>query len=108
MPAETFHWSQLIPPESPQALGQLMVALLSAGALSPFERELLRKDGSLVPILAMATLLDQERRLALGMMLDISEQEATELRKQGVLRIMSHELRSPLNSILVVIELAQR
>jgi PAS domain S-box-containing protein len=104
--AETFHWSQLIPPESHQALGQLMVALLSAGALSPFEWELLRKDGSRVPILAMATLLDQERRLALGVTLDISEQKAAERRKQEFLRMVSHELRTPLTAILGLIELA--
>ena len=104
--AETFHWSQLIPPESHEALGQLMMALLSTGALSPVEWELLRKDGSRVPILAMATLLDQERRIALGVTLDISEQKAAERRKQEFLRMVSHELRTPLTAILGLIELA--
>ena len=104
--AETFHWSQLIPPESHEALGQIMTTLLSTGALPPFEWEYLRKDGSRVPILAMATLLDQERRLALGVALDISAQEAAERRKQEFLRMVSHELRTPLAAILGLIELA--
>ena len=104
--AETFHWSQLIPPESHEALGQIMTTLLSTGALPPFEWEYLRKDGSRVPILAMATLLDQERRLALGVALDISAQKAAERRKQEFLRMVSHELRTPLTAILGLIELA--
>jgi PAS domain S-box-containing protein len=104
--AETFKWGQLIPPESHEALGQLMTAFLSIGALPPFEGEYLRKDGSRVPILAMATLLDQERRLALVVTLDISDRKAAERRKQEFLRMVSHELRTPLTAILGLIELA--
>ncbi len=104
--AETFKWGQLIPPESHEALGQLMTPFLSTGALPPFEWEYLRKDGSRVPILAMATLLDQERRLALVVTLDISDRKAAERRKQEFLRMVSHELRTPLTAILGLIELA--
>src|SRR5260370_20837656 len=104
--AETFHWSQLIPPASPEPLPTFRTPLVSTGALSPFEWELLRKDGSRVPILAMATLLDQERRIALGVTLDISAQKAAERRKQEFLRMVSHELRTPLTAILGLIELA--
>jgi PAS domain S-box-containing protein len=104
--AETFNWSQLIPPESHEVLGQLMTPFLSIGALPPFELEYLRKDGSRVPILAMATLLDQERRLALVVTLDISDRKAAERRKQEFLRMVSHELRTPLTAILGLIELA--
>ena len=104
--AETFKWGQLIPPESHEALGQLMTAFLSIGALPPFEGEYLRKDGSRVPILAIATLLDQERRLALVVTLDISDRKAAERRKQEFLRMVSHELRTPLTAILGLIELA--
>jgi PAS domain S-box-containing protein len=104
--AETFHWSQLIPPESHEALRQLPSAFLSTGTVPPFEWEYLRKDGSRVPILAMATLLDQERRLVLVVTLDISDRKAAERRKQQFLRMVSHELRTPLTAILGLIELA--
>jgi PAS domain S-box-containing protein len=104
--AETFKWSQLIPPESHEAVGQLRMTFLSKGAVPPFEWECLRKDGSRVPILAMATLLDQERRLALVVTLDISDRKAAERRKQEFLRMVSHELRTPLTAILGLIELA--
>jgi PAS domain S-box-containing protein len=104
--AETFKWSQLIPPEAHEAVGQLMTAFLSTGAQPPFEWEYLRKDGSRVPILAMATRLDQERRLVLVVALDISDRKAAEQRKQEFLRMVSHELRTPLTAILGLIELA--
>ena len=104
--AETFKWGQLIPPESHEALGQLMTAFLSTGALPPFEGEYLRKDGSRVPILAIATLLDHVRRLALVVTLDISDRKAAERRKKEFLRMVSHELRTPLTAILGLIELA--
>ena len=76
--------------------------------MPPFEGEYLRKDGSRVPMLAMATLLDQERRLALVVTLDISDRKAAERRKQEFLRMVSHELRTPLTAILGLIELALR
>ncbi len=106
--AETFNWSQLIPPESHEALRRLITPFLSTAALPPFEWEYLRKDGSRVPILAMATPLDQERRIALMVTLDISDRKAAERRKQQFLRMVSHELRTPLTAILGLIELALR
>ena len=105
---ETFNWSQLIPPESLEALRRQITAFLSTGAQPPFEGEYVRKDGSRVPILAMATLLDAERCLALVVALDISDRKAAERRKQQFLRMVSHELRTPLTAVLGLIELALR
>jgi PAS domain S-box-containing protein len=104
--SETFNWRQLVIPEAQEALGQVMTAILSTGALPPSEGEYLRKDGSHVPILASAMLLDRERRLILGVILDMSEQKAAERRKQEFLSMVSHELRTPLTSIMGLIELA--
>jgi len=104
--AESFNWRQLVTPEAHPALGQVMQSILSTGALPPSEGEYLRKDGSRVPILASAMLLDRERRLMLGVILDMSEQKAAERRKQEFLSMVSHELRTPLTSIMGFIELA--
>ena len=104
--AETFNWQRLVPPGSYETQAQATRTLLSTGTLPPFEGEYLRKDGSRVPVLAAGTLFDQERRLALGVILDISEQKAAERRKQEFLSMVSHELRTPLTSILGLIELA--
>ncbi len=104
--SESFNWSQLMPPGNQEALGQVMKTILSTGALPPSEGEYLRKDGSRVPVLAAGTLLDRERHLMLGVILDMSEQKAAERRKQEFLSMVSHELRTPLTSIMGLIELA--
>src|SRR5712692_6706701 len=104
--AETFNWLRLVPPDSYETQAQATKTLLSTGALPPFEGEYLRKDGSRLPVLAAGTPLDQERRLALGVILDMSEQKAAERRKQEFLSMVSHELRTPLTSIMGFIDLA--
>jgi len=104
--AQTCNWTQFVPPMDREALRQAMATVLSTGAMPPYERGYLRKDGSIVTALVAATLLDQERRLVLSVILDISEQKAAERRKQEFLSMVSHELRTPLTSIMGFIELA--
>jgi PAS domain S-box-containing protein len=106
--ADTFNWSLLIPPESHEALWKMVKPFLSKAILPPFEWEYLRKDGSLVPILAMATPLDDEHRFVLVVTLDMSDRKAAVQRKQQFLRMVNHELRTPLTAILGLIELTLR
>jgi PAS domain S-box-containing protein len=97
---------QLIPADYREALAQHEETLLSTGAMPPWEKECLRKDGSRVPTLMTGALIDRERGLALVLFLDISERKEVERRKQEFLSMVSHELRTPLTSILGLIELA--
>jgi PAS domain S-box-containing protein len=106
--AQTSNWIQLVPPDDHAAVVQAMATVLSTGAMPPYERGYLRKDGSIMPALVAATLLDQERRHVLAVILDMSEQKAAEMRKQEFLRMVGHELRTPLTAILGLIELALR
>jgi PAS domain S-box-containing protein len=106
MLSQTFNWHHLVPPDSYEAQEQTAKALLATGAHPPVEGEYLRKDGSRLPVLAAATLLDRERRLALAVILDMSKQKVAERRKQDFLSMVSHELRTPLTSIMGLIELA--
>src|SRR5260370_26331149 len=104
--SETFNWQHLVPPDSYEAQAQMTKTLLSTGVVPPQEGEYLRKDGSRFPVLTAATLLDQKRRLGLGVILDITDRKAAEQRKQEFLNMVSHELRTPLTSIMGLIELA--
>src|SRR5260370_6065469 len=106
MICERFNWSQLMPPGNQEALGQVMKTILSTGALPPSEGEGRGKAGGGVPVLGGGTVLDRERHLMLGVILDMSEQKAAERRKQEFLSMVSHELRTPLTSIMGLIELA--
>ncbi len=104
--SETFNWRHLIPPDYQEALVHTEETLLSTGALPPQEWESLRKDGSHVPILIAGALIEEERDLALTVILDLSEQKAAERRKQEFMSMVSHELRTPLTSIMGFLDLA--
>jgi len=99
-------WLQLNLPEYQEVTAQAVGAVLSTGAMYPYEKEHLHKDGSRAPILIAGAMIDQERELVLVVILDISEQKAAERRKQEFLSMVSHELRTPLTSIMGLIELA--
>jgi PAS domain S-box-containing protein len=102
----TIRWQQLTPPEYQEALEQASKTILSTGALLPYEKEYLRKDGSRVPVLVGGAIIDQKRDLGLAVIQDIAERKEVERRKQEFLSMVSHELRTPLTSIMGLIELA--
>jgi len=104
--AESFNWNRLIPPDAYKSVGQVREIALTIGVMPPLEREYLRKDGSRVPVLLAGTLFDHERRLALRVILDLSERKELERRKKEFLTMVSHELRTPLTVIVGAIELA--
>ena len=81
---------QLIPVDYREALAQHEEILLATGAMPPWEKECLRKDGSRVPTLMAGALLDQERGLALVLFHDISERKEVERRKQEFLSMVHH------------------
>jgi len=99
-------WQQLNLPEYQEVTAQAVGAVLSTGAMYPYEKEHLHKDGSRAPILIAGAMIDHKRELMLIVILDISERKAAERRKQEFLSMVSHELRTPLTSIMGFIDLA--
>ena len=107
MRAETFHWhTHLTPPELREEEMRIVQTLIATGTMSPWEREYIRKDGSRIPALVTATMIDQEEHLALVVSLDISDRKAAEQRKEEFLGMVSHELRTPLTGIVGYLDLA--
>jgi PAS domain S-box-containing protein len=96
----------MIPDDYREALIQHEKIMLATGAMPPWEKECLRKDGSRVPTLMAGALLDQERGLALVLFHDISDRMEGERRKQEFLSMVSHELRTPLTALMGFIEIA--
>lgn len=96
----------LVPDDYREVLAKHEKTMLTTGAMSPWEKECLRKDGSRAQVLMSGALLDRERGLALVLFHDISERRELERRKQEFLSMVSHELRTPLTALMGFIEIA--
>ncbi len=103
----TFNWQHLNAPEYRGGQAQVLKAMATVGVARPWEKEYIRKDGSRFPVLVGGAMIDQERGLAVTLVLDISEHKAAERRKQEFLSMVGHELRTPLTALLGYVELAQ-
>ncbi|MBV9231577.1 MAG: PAS domain S-box protein [Chloroflexi bacterium] len=95
----------LIPDDYREALLKHEEMMLATGAMPPWEKECLRKDGTRVPTLMTGALFDRDRGLGLVLFHDISERKADERRKQEFLGMVSHELRSPLTALTGFLEI---
>lgn len=97
----------LIPDDYRELLAKHEKTMLTTGAMPPWEKECLRKDGSRALVLMSGALLDRERSLALVLFHDISERREVERRKEEFLSMVSHELRTPLTALMGFLEIAQ-
>jgi PAS domain S-box-containing protein len=106
-------WTEITPPEYRAADQRAILELRQAGTCSPYEKEFIRKDGIRIPILVGAALNAGSDDTGVAFVLDLTARrqseeeraarksaEAANEAKSAFLATMSHELRSPLNTML--------
>ena len=117
----TLQWTALTPATYRCLDEQKMAEVRGSGKCTPYEKEYRRKDGSLVPVLVGAALLEGSQEHGVAFVLDLTAHrqaeaeraarqsaEAANTAKSAFLANMSHELRTPLNGILGYAQILQR
>jgi two-component system, sensor histidine kinase and response regulator len=112
-------WDQLTAPEYAHLDARGIAQLGVTGDCAPWEKELIRKDGSRVHVLNGVAILRGSRDRCLCFVVDISTQKEAEAHlkaakeaadqanraKSAFVANMSHEIRTPMNAILGMTEL---
>ena len=114
----TLLWTNLTPPEwLSRDEQQLIPELKRTGVLPPFEKEYLRKDGSLVPVLIGVASFEPSANPGVTFVLDLTERKRAEEALRGMqtelahanrvatmgqlTASIAHEIRQPLSAIKV-------
>lgn len=121
--ASGMHWSNLTPADYTEYANEKAKKLLSEGRIEPYEKVYIRKDGSRLPILLGASIVEGIPGVdGIAFILDmsktkqiegererlvISEQSALQASKikSDFLANISHEIRTPMNSIVGMADL---
>lgn len=108
------NWMALTPPEYAHLDRRALAELAAKGVCAPFEKEFIRKDGTRVPILLGAAIIDDDPDDGVCFLLDLSERKKLEkqyLRAQRMESIgtlaggIAHDLNNILAPILLSIEM---
>src|SRR5262249_45089993 len=105
--ASRLRWREMTPPEHRAADDRALEQLMRRGSCTPFQKELFRKDGSRVPILIGAAIIDPVGPTWACCAQDMStikeienELREADRRKDEFLAMLAHELRNPLAPII--------
>jgi PAS domain S-box-containing protein len=71
-------WDEMTPAEWLPVSQQAMLQMRTTGSCAPFEKEYFRKDGSRVPVLVGATVVEREQDEAVAFVLDLTERKQAE------------------------------
>ncbi|WP_201376867.1 PAS domain S-box protein [Ktedonobacter robiniae] len=97
--AGNMNWMQMTPSEYLDRTFEAHQELDAQQSLTPYEKEYVCKDGSRLPVVVGAVLLQHQPRQAIAFVLDNSARKELEQRKDDFISMASHELRNPLTAL---------
>jgi len=115
-PAEihALEWRALTPPEWREADRRARAMLLATGTCPAYRKELVRKDGTRVPVLVGAAMIESSGKYVCFVqdLADVTRAEdllkEADRRKDEFLATLAHELRNPMAPIRTAVEILKR
>lgn len=92
-------WKKLTPSKFEEIDNEKEKILFKKGSIKPYEKEYIRKDGSIVPVLKGGVVLSKIEKTSIIFVIDISDRKEIEKRKDDFISIASHEFKTPITSI---------
>ncbi|HEY6137762.1 MAG TPA: response regulator, partial [Thermoanaerobaculia bacterium] len=102
------NWRTFSPPEYAEGDTVALQAVLSGQTCAPWEKELLRKDGTRVPVLVGLAPLHESNHDGVAFVLDISKRRAAEAQARWKAALLDAQLRASDDGIVVVDELGRK
>jgi hypothetical protein len=108
--AGSLHWASLYPPEYEEQAAKDREELFTVGVSPVGEKELVRKDGTRVPIQVGRMMIKrgEAEPSVLGFVLDLTARKEIERHKDLMLSMTSHELKTPLAALKGTLQLTKR
>ncbi len=101
-------WHNLTKGSWSQSDYQIFRQIQTDGVVQPFERSLLKKDGSMMPSLMGAARLEGDKPENVAYVLDISELRRAIQSRDDLMTIASHEIRTPITAMKFQAQLMKR
>jgi PAS domain S-box-containing protein len=106
--SRTLNRVKIIAPEQASLFQRALQELAEHGQHTPFETEVVCKDGSRLPVLLGGVTFQERPRQLISFVLDNSARKELEQRKDAFISMASHELRNPLAAVKMQTQLVQK
>jgi PAS domain S-box-containing protein len=106
--AGRMNWLHMTAPEDLARAQQAQQELDTQQQITPFEKEYVCKDGSRLPALVCGVILQHHPLQGIAFVLDNSARKELEQRKDAFISMASHELKTPLTSLKLQMQLLGR
>jgi PAS domain S-box-containing protein len=107
-------WMQISPPGYEEKDANAIKEYFEKGYFTPYEKELIRKDGTRIPVLIAASILNSGMGLGISFIVDISDLKESKEEAHRVtnelstfLYMASHDLKGPLASVIGLTNIAK-
>ncbi|GHO62543.1 hypothetical protein KSC_014350 [Ktedonobacter sp. SOSP1-52] len=101
------NWVHMTSAEDLDRTRQAHLELARCRLMKPYEKEYVCKDGSYLPVLVGGAILPHDPAQSIYFVLDNSARKELEQRKENFLSMASHELKTPLTTVKMCIQLAK-